>query len=101
MGPRVKGVKRVAPGTEKNEGIVPGKVREISSRYVVIKVGEKARLKTISGKEALWRTKDSSVVKVYSDGRVKGLTSGIAMVWAYEKEGSDNTELHAVSVVDL
>lgn len=101
MGPRVKGVKRVAPVTEKNVGIVPGKVRETSSRNVVIKVGDEIKLKTISGKEALWRTKDSSVVKVYSDGRVKGLTSGIAMVWAYEKEGSDNPELHAVSVVEF
>lgn len=101
MGPRVKGVKRVAPGTEKKVETVTGKEGETSSRNVVIKVGEKVRLKTISGKEALWRTKDSSVVKVYSDGRVKGLASGMAMVWAYEKEGSDNPELHAVSVMEF
>lgn len=100
-GPRVKGIKRMEPRTEKKVETVTGKEGETSSRNVVIKVGDEIKLKTISGKEALWRTKDSSVVKVYSDGRVKGLASGIAMVWAYEKEGSDNPELHAVSVMEF
>ena len=76
------------------------KLIESSSRNVEIKVGETIRLKTLSGEEATWISKDSSIVRVYSDGRVKGLSTGLAMVWAHFKD-SDTPELHAVSVVNI
>ncbi|MBR6465566.1 MAG: M48 family metalloprotease [Bacteroidales bacterium] len=98
-GPRVKREKPLASDEMKKTRADSQKLIESSSRNVEIKVGETIRLKTLSGDEASWISKDTSVVRVYSDGRVKGLSTGLAMVWAHLKD-SDTPELHAVSVVN-
>ena len=99
MGPRIRGVRPVGPGTESKIRPASGKEKETSSRDVLIKIGDVVRLRTLSGKTAQWSSKDTSIVRVYSDGRVRGLSAGLAMVWAYI-EDSDTQELHAVSVVN-
>ncbi|MBE6245321.1 MAG: hypothetical protein E7108_07390 [Bacteroidales bacterium] len=99
-GPRIKRDKPLASEEMKNTRTDSQKIMESSSRNVEIKVGETIRLKTLSGDEATWFSKDTSIVRAYSDGRVKGLSTGLAMVWAHIKD-SDTPELHAVSVIDI
>lgn len=99
MGPRIRGVRPVGPGAESKIRPASGKEKETSSRDVLIKIGDVVRLRTLSGKTAQWSSKDTSIVRVYSDGRIRGLSAGLAMFWAYI-EDSDTQELHAVSVVN-